>query len=286
LLTSSKCRLQRKIEQPCQQNIIGVGQFTIVHKLNNKVVRKVPSDKSYVYSARAVEIEGRIYCHLGKHKRIARCIGWGNDFVDLRYECNGDLESYLKQTPLTNDAKYRLARQAVEAVVFIHGKDVIHSDLSAHQFLVDKNRNVRLSDFGGSSLQGSEAIVMENATHFLPRDEDSPNTVQSDLFALGSTVYEIILGQKPYEGMEEEEVQRRFSEKVFPTLNGISDQRWRNVIEKCWMCEYKSTSDVLKDISSVSCFKRLFTGNLLAVRSGKSSPSGHASEFGVDVKNR
>jgi hypothetical protein len=35
-----------RIEQPTPQNIIGVGQFAIVHKLNNKIVRKVPSDKS------------------------------------------------------------------------------------------------------------------------------------------------------------------------------------------------------------------------------------------------
>lgn len=48
----------------------------------------------------------------------------------------------------------------------------------------------------------------------LPRDEDAPNTVLSDPFALGSPIYEIFLGKKPYEGMEDEEVQRLFSEKI------------------------------------------------------------------------
>lgn len=214
-------------------------------------------DKTYIYSTNAVDIEGRIYGHLGKCKRIARCIRWGDDFVDLRYECNGDLESYLKKTPLTSYARYRVARQAIEAVVFIHKKDVIHSDLSARQFLVDQRCNIRLSDFGGSSLQGSEAIVMENATHFLPRDEDAPNTIQSDLFALGSTVYEILLGEKPYEGIEDEEIQRRFSDKIFPMLNIIEDQQWRNIIQKCWTCQYSCASDILEDIPSVSCFRRI-----------------------------
>lgn len=244
--------------------MIGAGQFTIVHKLNDKVVRKVPSDKSYFYSARAVEIEGRIYGHLGRNKWIARCIIWGDDFVDLRYERNGHLETYLKNTHLTNRAKYRIARQTIEAVVFIHRKDVIHSDLSARQFLVDKRCNVRLSDFGGSSLQGSEAIVMENASHFLPRDEDSPNTVHSDLFALGSTVYKILLGRKPYKLTEEEEIQRRFSQKVFPTLDEIRSQQWRRVIHKCWMCKYDCASDIFEDIPSASCciFTRIqFTRN-------------------------
>jgi serine/threonine protein kinase len=277
---------RHEIEQPCQQNIIGAGQFTVVHKLNEKVVRKVPSDKSYFYSARAVEIEGRVYGHLGRHKRIAVCFNWRDDFVDLRYERNGDLETYLKNTHLTSHAKYRIARQAVEAVVFIHAKDVIHSDLSARQFLVGKKCNVRLSDFGGSSLQGSEAIVMENASHFLPRDEGSPNTIQSDLFALGSTIYEILLGKKPYEGTEEEETQRLFSQKIFPTLDGISDQQWRKVIHKCWMCEYDRSSDIFDDLPSVLCFRRIVTRIKSNTRKGKLAPTVEPYVFSVDGNSR
>lgn len=171
-------------------------------------------------------------------------------------------------------------------MAFIHGKDVIHSDLGARQFLVDKYCNVKLTDFGGSSLQGSEAIVMENATHILPRDEDSPNTIQSDLFALGSTVYEIILSMKPYEGMEEDEVQRLFPEKVFPTLDEIGDPRWRNVIQKCSMCEYKRASDIFEDIPSVSCFRRIFTRTQPTLGNGKSGPTNEMYVFSVDGNNR
>ncbi|KAJ0424990.1 kinase-like domain-containing protein, partial [Aspergillus carlsbadensis] len=214
-------RATSSIEEPSQQNIIGVGQFTIVHRINNKTVRKVPSDKSYVYSVEAVEIEAKVYNHLGNHKQIARCIRASNDYVDLHYEPNGNLESYLANHPLSPEWRYRFARQAVEAAMYIHKMDVIHSDLSARQFLVDESCNLRLSDFGGSSLNGSSAIVMENATHFLPRDEESPNSVKSDLFALGSTIYEILVGRKPYDGVEDEEVQRLYSSGEFPSLDGI-----------------------------------------------------------------
>lgn len=175
--------------------------------------------------------------------------------MDLRYERNGDLESYLKKTDPDSYARYGFARQAVEAVAYIHEMEVIHSDLSARQFLVDKNRNLRLSDFCGSSLQGSEAIVMENTTHFLPRDENLPNTIQSDLFALGCTIYEILLGRRPYEGMDDEDIQRLYSEKCFPGLDGIEEEYWRDVIEKCWLCEYERATDILGDIPYISCIE-------------------------------
>lgn len=67
--------------------------MTIVHKLNNRIIRKASLDKFYLYSTQAIDTEGRVYNHLGKHKRIARCIGYSDDFVDLQYKLNGDLQS-------------------------------------------------------------------------------------------------------------------------------------------------------------------------------------------------
>ena len=135
-------------------------------------------------------------------------------------------------------------------MVFAHQKDLIHSDLSARQFLVDRGCNLRLSDFGGLSLRGSDAIVTETATHFLPRNEDEPNTIQSEIFALGSTIYEIIVGEKPYEQLKDDEIQRLYSEKQFPTLDKIQDPHWRRVIQKCWGCEYTHASDIFADLAS------------------------------------
>lgn len=254
------------MEEPYQQNIISAGQFSVVHKLNEKVVRKVPHCKSDPYSLRAINIEAQIYRHLGKNKRIARYFRCSDDHIDLQYEANGDLETYLRTHAVTNKFRYRVARQAIEAVNFIHKNEVIHSDLSARQFLVDKRLNIRLSDFGGSSLRGSEAIVMENATHFLPRDEDSPNTVQSDIFALGSTLYEIILGLRPYEGEGEDEVRQLYLQELFPSVESIGDTTWRRAIQKCWKKQYQSASEILEDVSATSSPSFFFVRFLHCIR--------------------
>ncbi|KAE8422726.1 hypothetical protein BDV36DRAFT_211877 [Aspergillus pseudocaelatus] len=133
-----KNRAHHSIEQLTQQNIIKIGQFNAVHKLNGSVVRKIPLDKSDAYNTRAVEIEAQVYRHLGRHKCIARCLQCRKGYIDLQHEANGDLDSYLRNHCRSDRFRHRMARQTIEAVSIIHNKCVIPSDLSAQQFLVDK----------------------------------------------------------------------------------------------------------------------------------------------------
>ncbi|KAJ5720063.1 hypothetical protein N7493_006941 [Penicillium malachiteum] len=76
---------------------------------------------------------------------------------------------------------------------------IIHSDLKLGQILIDDEDNACLSDFNASQYPDNLALGYEKATHRLPRDYEAPNTISSDLFALGSTLYELVTGHVPYE---------------------------------------------------------------------------------------
>jgi hypothetical protein len=54
---------------------------------------------------------------------------------------------------------------------------------------------------------------MKSVRSFLPRETTSPPTVTTDLFALGSAIYEIMTGYKPYEHFENKEVEERYLER-------------------------------------------------------------------------
>ena len=86
--------------------------------------------------------------------------------------------------------------------MFVHSKGIIHSDLAAHQFLLDSTLYVKLSDFGFSSFSDGDVLSFENPSHHLPRDIDGnmPSTFWSNLFAVGSTLYEVMTGKRPYKG--------------------------------------------------------------------------------------
>jgi serine/threonine protein kinase len=65
--------------------------------------------------------------------------------------------------------------------------------------------------------------------------------VATDLFALGSTIYELLAGYSPYEEVPSDEVERLYEEKNFPDLSGLP---CGDVIMKCWLCEFDSAQQV------------------------------------------
>lgn len=110
--------------------------------------------------------------------------------------------------------------------------------------------NPRLSDFNASGydsnaergLRGSEAIGAEIASHFLPRDCTHDSTVESDLFALGSTLFELMTGKAPYDGQPRESIEAFFREGIFPR---VEELLLGEIIKGCWTIKFLSAKEVL-----------------------------------------
>ncbi|KAI9837944.1 MAG: hypothetical protein M1837_002652 [Sclerophora amabilis] len=188
------------IEQPIDQNLISFGIFAKVHLLDGTVVRKVPRSNSQE-DAQPILREATVYNTLGDHPRIAQCLSRGRtDYVDVKYYPNGDLVAYLQKhkSSITPGLRLKWFQQIIEAVDHIHEHGVIHSDMALRQFFLDDHLNARLGDFNSSQCPGQPALGFEKASHCLPRDYEEPNTITSDLFALGSTLYELVAGKAPY----------------------------------------------------------------------------------------
>lgn len=227
-------------------NRIAAGLFTCVHRISEDRVRKVPRNEEPDH-IQAVHNEANIYCLLGRNKRIAKCTSTGLtvDYVDLEWAENGNLEDYLRkhQSSITSGFRSRIGRQMIEAVQYIHRRGVIHSDLALRQYLLDDKYDARLSDFASSSYGQHQALGMENASHYLPRDPEEPNTIQSDIFALGSTLYELMEGRAPYGEKTDDEILSLFQNEKFPCTNEIP---YGDVILSCWKKTFRSADEVLR----------------------------------------
>jgi serine/threonine protein kinase len=201
-------------------------------------------------NAEAMTVETNVYRILGDHERIAICLYLSpiGDMVVLKFYDNGNLKDYI--TAHGHSQLLKWAKQMIEAIEFIHLKGVRHSDIKLSQWLVGSDLNVYLSDFNGCGydaqplvgISSMKALSYESPSHFMPRDPFDDNTVKSDLFALGSALYELEHGSSPLIDVTEEEVMEFFKQADFPLVSSLT---LGEIIMQCWQGHSDSASETL-----------------------------------------
>jgi serine/threonine protein kinase len=234
------------------QHILTTGSCHYIGFVDETTVLKYPHIKG---SSRALDVEYAIFKQLGKHPRIIEFKGKNADGLLLEYATSGSLESYIQGRDITNGEKLRLAREIAEGVAYAHEKNVIICDINVRNALLDTELHVKLCDFQGRIL-GSDGRVIcdggasENAESFMPRDDKDSADVQTDIFALGSTIYHIVTGHRPFPQLhtidDEAEFLRRFQEGRFPDLQA---ELGGTIVRTCWEGRYNSASEVVGDLT-------------------------------------
>ncbi|KAI9822030.1 MAG: hypothetical protein M1832_003202 [Thelocarpon impressellum] len=120
-------------------------------------------------------------------------------------------------------------------VAYIHTKKVIHCDLGTRNLLLDDDLNVKLTDFQG-----------------VPPSPGGRLGRESDLFALGTTIYDIMVGHEPFPDLDnvddQEEIEKRYIAGQFPTVDGVLAG---DVIRKCWTLAYQSVDECAEELKAL-----------------------------------
>lgn len=131
-------------------------------------------------------------------------------YLSMEYAPKGDLVRYAKElggrVPV-NQAMIFL-KQCLEALDFIHATGVLHRDIKPENILVVSESEIRMADFGLALLPGDDSHIEElkqgvGTLAYLP-----PETIdglafdaRSDLYALGVSFIEILIGENPFAGL-------------------------------------------------------------------------------------
>jgi serine/threonine protein kinase len=196
------------INPPEVLKVIGGANSCWVGLLQDGTVLKYPLVDD---GGKYIDTKDKIFSALGHHNRLVKYFGKNDKGLRFELAQEGSVKNYLaemraSQVPLNLRLKW--SRQAAEAVDSIHSKRVIHCDIHTNNFLLNSDLDIKLCDFQGT-YGGLDGEAMESVRSFLPRECTSLPTVATDLFALGSAIYEIITGREPYEELGEAEVEAR-----------------------------------------------------------------------------
>lgn len=156
----------------------------------------------------ALAMEFRTLASL-RHPYIVSVLDYGFDtdegqpFFAMQYIENGkSLTKYALD--LDASAKIALLTQLLQALAYLHRREILHRDLKPQNVLVSKKVGLKVLDFG-LALHKHESItnLHDAGAGTLPYlapeiFEEKSASVQSDLYAVGVMAYELMVGHYPY----------------------------------------------------------------------------------------
>ena len=237
------------------KKIIGCGLSGTIFEIDDSKVYKISSGPEF--HRQDIDIERRAYRRFERERRIGkagrarfvlRC--FLREYPNLEglvlERCRETLRHRLISNPSDVSKAALWAQQAAQGLEFVHDCGVIQGDVGCHNMLLDDDDNLKLSDFAGSSIDGSKSTVAYEDWSFLPHRDIIPE--KRDLFALGSAIYEMSTGHPPYHNKSKAEIQNLYWNEIFPPTRGLV---LGDVIQKCWERHYSTARQVIIAIQEI-----------------------------------
>jgi protein-serine/threonine kinase len=200
--------------------------------------------------------------------------------IVLEYASGGELFDYiLNHRYLKDNAARRLFAQLVSGVGYLHKKGIVHRDLKLENLLLDRNRNIIITDFGfANTFDPSEELTEEEELNLTDRefvkrlglDKVKPNgSRKGDLMqtSCGSPCYaapELVVSDSLYTGRKVDV----WSCGVILVCGYTCDVRWFSLIvssllpsTRCWLdiSHSMTTPQTLKETTLTSSTSTLST---------------------------
>lgn len=111
--------------------------------------------------------------------------------------CSGTLAEEISKDILTERRRYKVLREILLALEFIHRQGMVHLDIKPDNIFLKKSEDqYKLGDFGLVTRASNSQEVDEGDSRYMSREllsGDRSDLTKSDIFSLGATMYEISL---------------------------------------------------------------------------------------------
>ncbi len=178
-------------------------------------------------------LSGLTHPHLVKVIDVV--IDRGRAAIVMEFIEGANLRELLDDGKVERAEGIRLLAEVASGLAHLHSQHVVHRDVKPANILVRTTRERRtalLTDFGlAKRLNESDLTrmgqVLGTPAYLAPETVDSAKaTFESDVYALGITVYEVLAGRRLFTGSTDEVLNsQRFDEPARPPE--VSDDAWR-----------------------------------------------------------
>ncbi|MCA8996889.1 MAG: serine/threonine protein kinase [Planctomycetaceae bacterium] len=173
------------------------------------------------------------------------------------------LQNWLRRGRLAVDLATELTVQIAQGLNHIHDRGILHCDVKPANILVAKGPLAKLTDFGCAERwsPGTEATPHSNVVGtrpYLSPEQISGQAIdpRADLYSLGVIFYEMLTGQRPFQGTDEE-IQEQILTQAPPAPHRLHRDIPRATSEVCLRAisknrdhRYESARDLAQALES------------------------------------
>jgi serine/threonine protein kinase len=209
-----------------KSNVLGRGTHSMVYlgrcissknpSINNYMqsnklvaVKKIMmNDMQYKFQSQLTEIEIMKNIMEYDHPNIIKCYDIIEDinvvYIIMEYCDSGDLSSLLINKPMNEEYIKYYFRQIIDALKFLHGKNIIHRDIKPKNILLSNNKKIiKICDFGFAKQTNDNSLKRASTfcgspLYMAPEIyQQNGYTDSVDIWSLGIILYEMIFGIHP-----------------------------------------------------------------------------------------
>jgi len=197
--------------------ILGEGGMAFVYKARDTQLERFVAIKTlkptYVNQETFVDRfkrEAKTAANLN-HPNIVQIFDWGIEdepyFVMEYIEGNTLTSIIAKNRTISLSDILFIGAQVSSGLHAAHQKGLVHRDIKPGNIMITPDGKVKVTDFGIVSLQNEESditktgSILGTASYISPEQAQGKSvSIESDLYSLGTVLYELITGKAPFSG--------------------------------------------------------------------------------------
>jgi len=257
---------------------VGAGGFGAVYRAHQTLLKRevavkviLPTHANKPYFIRRFEIEAELVARL-EHPHIIPLYDYWRDpegaFLVMRWLGGGSLRQLLDQErQLSIDEIVRVFDAVCSALSIAHRNRVVHRDIKPDNILLDADDNTYLADFGIARSEDFKTMSDHGGLGTIPygapeQFKEGEITPQTDIYALGVLLYELLAGVHPFGGSTASEMLFKHLHDPLPDITALVPDlppEINMVIQRATAKEAPDRYEDARDLSTA--LKAIFAGS-------------------------
>ena len=212
----------------------------------------------------------------------------------MEYLKGNQLDDYINKVsgPINEIRAIDIFLQVLDGIHHIHKLNIVHRDIKPSNIIIDENDKIKLLDFGIAKDYSNDpnlTVVGQSVggTPMYMSPEHISNakiTVQSDIYSLGVTFWNMLTGKAPYQGLSLAKIYSKIENEELPPIEKIypfASKKLNDIIKKATAKDPKKRYDSCSSfIRAIEDLKKL----LISKTNSKKTKLDINTEKNIDVR--